>query len=123
VQSDYITGLIANIAADMTTQTTMDFLRATAKGDPWPPEEDHADQDEAEDDIGEVADSEDNLVLSQTENQPEGETGPQQEETTPGETPGDENNVKEMETEVDDSGDKNEVDVSDSEENNQSKEK
>jgi trigger factor len=40
VKSAYIPNLINNIAADMITQTTMDYLRATAKGEPWPVIED-----------------------------------------------------------------------------------
>lgn len=38
-KSRFIPNLMTNITVDMTTQTTMDFLRATAKGEPWPPEE------------------------------------------------------------------------------------
>jgi FKBP-type peptidyl-prolyl cis-trans isomerase (trigger factor) len=44
-RSNYVPNLITNIAADMTTQTTMEFLRATAKGEPWPPEEDVQEED------------------------------------------------------------------------------
>ena len=33
--SQYIPSLATNIVADMLTQTTMDYLRATAKGEPW----------------------------------------------------------------------------------------
>jgi len=47
-RSNYVPNLITNIAADMTTQTTMEFLRATAKGLPWPPEEE-VKEDEGED--------------------------------------------------------------------------
>jgi trigger factor len=49
VKSAYIPNLINNIAADMITQTTMDYLRATAKGEPWPVIEDQpGDGDETE---------------------------------------------------------------------------
>jgi trigger factor len=37
-KSDYIPSLASNIFTDMVTQSTMEFLRATAKGEPWPPE-------------------------------------------------------------------------------------
>jgi trigger factor len=37
-KSDYIPSLANNIFADLVTQSTMEFLRATAKGEPWLPE-------------------------------------------------------------------------------------
>ena len=38
-RSDYISNLVNNMVADMMTQKTMQYLRAVAKGEPWPPEE------------------------------------------------------------------------------------
>ena len=38
-KSDYLPSLANNIVADLLTQATMNYLRATAKGEPWPPEE------------------------------------------------------------------------------------
>jgi trigger factor len=38
-KSDYISNLVNNMVADMMTQKTMQYLRAVAKGEPWPPEE------------------------------------------------------------------------------------
>jgi hypothetical protein len=122
-RSDYITGLITNIAADMTTQTTMEYLRATAKGEPWPPEEDLAGEDEIADEIEEAGVIENKADQSEEENQPEDETDSKQDEASHGDMPDDENKDKEIETGIDVSGDENEVDVSDSEENNKSKEK
>jgi len=46
-KSTYIPNLINNIAADLTTRTTMDYLRATAKGEPWPPEVEDTDDEES----------------------------------------------------------------------------
>ena len=37
-KSEYIPSLASNIVADLLTQKTMVYLRATAKGEPWPPE-------------------------------------------------------------------------------------
>ncbi len=37
-KSHFIPNLMTNITVDMTTQRTMDFLRASAKGESWPPE-------------------------------------------------------------------------------------
>ena len=47
-KSAYVPNLYTNIIADMTTRSTMDFLRATAKGEPWPPEDETKDEAEGE---------------------------------------------------------------------------
>jgi len=47
-RSNYIPALASNIITDMLTQTTMDYLRATAKGEPWPPVVEEADEDGVE---------------------------------------------------------------------------
>ncbi len=36
-QSPYLYNLVNNIMVDMLTEKTMEYLRATAKGEPWPP--------------------------------------------------------------------------------------
>ena len=38
-KSRFLPNLISNITVDLTTQKTLEFLRATAKGETWPPEE------------------------------------------------------------------------------------
>jgi trigger factor len=43
-QSQFIPNLMTNITADLTSQTTMDFLRATAKGEPWPAKEEETEE-------------------------------------------------------------------------------
>jgi len=59
--SAYVPNLYTNIIADMTTKTTMDFLRATAKGEPWPPEE------ETKVEISDDADGESDVDALETE--------------------------------------------------------
>jgi trigger factor len=68
--SEYIPSLASNIVADLLTQSTMDFLRAMAKGEPWPPEGETAQ--------GESDESEPAMV-----SQPEGETASAENETVP----------------------------------------
>ena len=64
-KSAYVPNLITNIAADMTTRTTMEYLRALAKGEPWPPVTDEAETDlseeEKEEDHSEVETVEEKL--------------------------------------------------------------
>jgi trigger factor len=43
-KSDYVPSLASNIVADMLTQRTMEFLRATSKGEPWPSEEEKTEE-------------------------------------------------------------------------------
>jgi trigger factor len=117
-QSDYITGLITNIAADMTTQTTMEFLRATAKGEPWPPEE-----KELKGAIEEVPTHDDDVESLDVDKESEVETDSQPEETLPKEAPDDEKDVKEIEPGVVESETDNDDDDPNLEENNKSKEK
>jgi len=63
-KSAYVPNLYSNIIADMTTKSTMDFLRATAKGEPWPPE------DETKDDTGgEVQEEDSDELEGETEQQ------------------------------------------------------
>jgi trigger factor len=47
-KSAYIPNLMGNILVDMVTQKTMDYLRATAKGEPWPSEEDQPEEEMGE---------------------------------------------------------------------------
>jgi trigger factor len=53
-KSTYIPNLINNIAADLTTRTTMDYLRATAKGEPWPPVTDEPVDENSQEESAEI---------------------------------------------------------------------
>ena len=47
-KSEYLANMVNNMVADMVTQKTMQYLRAVAKGEPWPPVEEIASEVETE---------------------------------------------------------------------------
>ena len=79
-KSRFIPNLMSNITVDLTTQKTLDFLRAIAKGEPWPPEEESTEEageskeseeleteEEAGDVVEESLDSEDTSPVNMEE--------------------------------------------------------
>jgi trigger factor len=83
-RSNYVPNLITNIAADMTTKTTMEFLRATAQGLPWPPEEETKD-DESDNEapIDGTIEVEEEPTIDSVEEKPETEIEQPVEEDVP----------------------------------------
>lgn len=64
-KSRFLPNLMTNITMDLTTQTTMDFLRATAKGEPWPPEEEKPEDEEGKEKVGDNVKAEDGTLESE----------------------------------------------------------
>jgi trigger factor len=74
VQSDYIPSITSNIVADMVTQSTIDFLLATAKGENWPTESEIITDEAGESEV--VDPTQSATLLSPTPDQAEAETEP-----------------------------------------------
>ena len=59
-KSQFIPNLMTNITVDLTTKTTLDYLRAISKGESWPPEEEKTQEmDGTNEAVDEVDDEED----------------------------------------------------------------
>ena len=78
-KSEYLANLVNNMVADMMTQKTMQYLRAVAQGEPWPPVEEAASEAETEStqesetvsEIEEVQTQEAEQTQEETESAPE----------------------------------------------------
>jgi trigger factor len=97
-QSEYLSNMVNSMVADMMTQKTMDYLRAVAQGQPWPPEDESEERErkeetdavpvsEVDEGVGEEAESQSEIeeeVPQEEEKTPEdAETTPETEEDTP----------------------------------------
>jgi FKBP-type peptidyl-prolyl cis-trans isomerase (trigger factor) len=67
-KSQFIPNLMTNITVDMTTKTTLDYLRAIAKGEPWPLEDETPEENES------VEEDEDDEITSDLETETEEES-------------------------------------------------
>ena len=74
--SEYIPSITSNIVADMLTQSTMDFLRATAKGEPWAPKSEITQSDNNEAETADTMQPEMEECLKKDESTPDTDTEP-----------------------------------------------
>jgi trigger factor len=112
-KSTYIPNLINNIAADLTTRTTMDYLRAIAKGEPWPPEAEDTNAEES----SELPQADIEQIKTQVEAPQETESETVAEGETPEvpETDDDADNEPEAEADESDTPSVNEAETSEAE--------